>query len=69
MEDRIAKITGYRIRIVEYSDSHLGRLFQNTNPWAGMEYGRCSQGGEDMIDCKKRNILYESECTVCNRVE
>ena len=70
-EDRIARVTGYRIRIVELSGSHLSHLFPNTNPWAGMDCGRkdcvtCGQGGEEMIDCKKRNILYESECTVCN---
>ena len=29
----------------------------------------CSQGGEKLQDCKKRNILYESSCEVCNPEE
>ena len=26
----------------------------------------CRQGDEKLQDCKQRNILYESYCTVCN---
>ena len=29
----------------------------------------CSQEDEVRIDCRKRNILYESECTLCNTGE
>ena len=29
----------------------------------------CSQKDEKRIDCRKRNILYESECALCNNVK
>ena len=32
-EDRLAKVTGYRVRITETSGSQLRRVLQNTNPW------------------------------------
>jgi hypothetical protein len=71
VEERIASITGYRVRIAETSGSQLRRLLPNTNPWAGTECGRgqcytCSQGSEVLEDCRRRNILYESYCTICN---
>ena len=69
-EDRIAKITGYRIRMVETSGTQLGRMLPNTNPWSGMHCSRsmcftCNQGDEKLQDCKKRSLLYESVCVVC----
>ena len=71
VEDRLAGVTGYRIRMVESAGTQLRRLLPNTNPWAGGDCGRercytCNQGGEKREDCKRRNILYESSCTVCN---
>ena len=74
VEDRLARTTGYRIRMVELSGSKLCHLLPNTNPWSGQDCGRekcvtCGQGGERLIECKRRNILYESECTVCNPVD
>ena len=71
VEDRIANITGYRVRMVELSGSKLCHLLPNTNPWSGQDCDRddcvpCGQGGERQLDCKRRNILYESECMICN---
>ena len=71
VEERMAAITGYRVRIAETSGSQLRRLLPNTNPWSGADCGRdqcytCSQGSETLEDCKRRNILYESYCTLCN---
>ena len=71
VEDRLARMTGYRVRISETSGSQLCRLLPNTNPWSGVDCGSsecytCSQGGETLEDCKRRNVLYESVCTVCN---
>ena len=74
VEDRLARTTGYRIRMVELSGSKLCHLLPSTNPWSGQDCGRekcvtCGQGGERLVECKRRNILYESECTVCNPVD
>ena len=71
VEDRLAKASGYRLRMVELSGTPLSRLLPNTNPWAGQQCGRgscytCGQGEEHIQDCKRRNILYESSCTLCN---
>ena len=71
VEDRLSRSTGYRIRIVELSGSKLCHLLPNTNPWAEQDCGRnncapCRQGGERLEQCKRRNILYESECALCN---
>ena len=73
-EDRLSKVTGYRVRITETSGSQLRRILPNTNPWQGMDCQRtgcytCNQGGEKLENCKKRNILYESSCTLCNPEE
>ena len=70
-EDRLAKVTGYRVRVTETSGSQLRRVLPNTNPWQGMDCKRqecytCNQGGEKLENCKKRNILYESSCVLCN---
>ena len=69
-EQEAGATTGYRIRMTESAGTHLSRLLPSTNPWGPQACGRadcvtCHQGDERRIDCKKRNILYESECTVC----
>jgi Uri superfamily endonuclease len=71
-EDRLADITGYRVRISETSGSQLCRLLPNTNPWSGQDCLRldcytCGQQGEKFEDCKTRNVLYESVCVLCNK--
>ena len=73
-EDSIALMVGYRVRVVESSGTQLGRLLPYTNPWQGKHCGRescytCNQGGEDLQNCRKRNILYESICNECNPEE
>jgi hypothetical protein len=67
VENRLGAITGYGNKIIETSGSQLRRLL----PWSGRDCGRlscytCAQDGESLEDCKWRNILYESFCTVCN---
>ena len=39
-EDRMAKVTGYRIRMMESEQTQLRRLLPNTNPWSGSNCGR-----------------------------
>ena len=74
IEDRLSLITGYRVRVTETAGSQLCRILPNTNPWKGLDCMRadcypCSQGGEKLQDCKKRNIVYESSCLECNPEE
>ena len=40
VEDRLAKASGYRLRMVELSGTPLQRMLPNTNPWAGQPCGR-----------------------------
>ena len=70
-EKEAGVVTGYRVRITEAAGAPLGLLLPSTNPWGPQDCNRldcitCSQGDEKRIDCRKRNILYESECTICN---
>ena len=77
-EDRLAEITGRRIKIVEMGGTKLGQALPNTNPWAGSGCSRedchtCHQGGlgerDKKEDCFRRNILYESRCVKCSDEE
>ena len=57
--------------MTEAAGTPLSLILASNNPWGNGECGRddcttCSQGDEKVIDCKKRNILYESFCTLCN---
>ena len=63
--------TGFRVRVVENAGTALKRIFSSTNPWGSRECGRpdcvvCSQGDEQIQDCRRRNILYENRCTTCH---
>jgi hypothetical protein len=62
--------TGYRVRIVENAGSALKMLLPSTNPWGNRDCQRldcimCNQGDERTQDCRRRNIMYENRCTVC----
>ena len=72
VEDRLADVTGYRIRISETSGTQLCRLLPSTNPWGQRDYEcqgcyTCSQGEEDIMNCRVRNVLYKSACVVCDK--
>ena len=41
-EDRMALMTGYRVRVSETSGSQLCRILPNTNPWSGSHCGRAN---------------------------
>ena len=67
----VVTMVGYRVRMVETSGTQLCRLLPNTNPWSGQSCGRptcytCTQGDEKLQNCRQRNIMYESSCTLCN---
>ena len=69
-EEEAGDTTGYRVRITESAGSPLSMLLPSTNPWGPQDCLRkecvtCAQDDNKRIDCKKRNILYESECVIC----
>ena len=73
-EDKVAKMVGYTVRMVESSGTQLCRLLPCTNPWSGKHCGRemcytCEQGGDSLQNCRQRNIMYELVCMVCNKEE
>ena len=62
---------GYRLRVVERTGRSIQSIFSQTSVWSGVQCGRehcitCNQGGEDIPDCTRRGVVYESICTVCN---
>ena len=69
--DRIAPMMGFKTRVTEKGGSSLGSILSNKNLWRGEHCGRakckpCAQDDERKQPCKSRNIVYESECTLCN---
>ena len=71
--NRLSGILRSTVKVVESSGSKLQHILSNTNPWAGSRYERqecipCGQGsaGGRLNNCKKRGVLYESHCKVCN---
>ena len=74
VEEEVGSKVNYRVRMTEAAGTPLSLLLTNNNPWGVKDCQRedcqtCAQGDENQIDCKKRNVLYESYCTVCNPVE
>ena len=72
--DRLKGLLGFTIRVTERGGMPLSSLLSSKNLWRGLECGRgecrvCVQPGEKLEDCKRRNILYESECLQCNGPE
>ena len=70
-EDRMAEITGFRIKFQEAGGNILANAF-NTNLGSGQPCGRkdCPpcEVSEGKVDCKARSIMYESVCLECNPV-
>jgi hypothetical protein len=69
-EDRLSQLTGFRVKYVESGGTALKQHLPCTNPWQGSKCGRdncwtCEQGDDKVQNCHKRNILYESHCTLC----
>ena len=68
---RTENMMGFKTKIVEGVGSKLKNLLPNSNPWKGAGCSRegcipCAQPGEKKQDCRKRNIVYESKCVLCN---
>ena len=70
---RVEHILGYRIKIVERAGTPLARKFPLSKLGEGAKCGRencttCEQGGggEKLPPCRKRSVLYENICVLCN---
>ena len=68
-EDKMAEITGFRVKYQEAGGDILTNFFDK-NLASGKHCGRsecptCVQP-EGNVNCKARNIIYESKCLVCN---
>ena len=68
---RLTGVAGYNTKMVERAGKKLKQLIPNTNPWKGQPCGRgechtCHQSEEQKVDCRKRNVVYESGCELCN---
>ena len=68
---RMEDILGYRIKVVERTGRSLVSCLSQAKVGQGMVCGReacvtCNQGGEDLPDCTRASVVYESVCTQCN---
>ena len=64
-------IVGYNTKVVEKAGQKLRKIVPNTNPWKGQPCERsncqtCQHEEESKQDCRKRNLVYESICELCN---
>ena len=71
IERKVNIIVVYKTKIMEGVGSKLKDLLPNNNPWKGEHCGRpscipCSHPGEVKQDCRKRSIIYENTCQICN---
>ena len=70
-EERLARLTGWKVRIVEKSGRSMKQMLVKSNPWAGgmCERSECHpcKSGNEKQSCFKRNILYESICLSCKQ--
>ena len=63
------EVSSIRIRIVERTGEKLVNILHKSNPWEAVDCKRddckfCEN--EKLIGkCKKRNIVYETECMIC----
>ena len=64
-EPKIAKITGYNVKIVERSGIKLIRLFNRTTSPDKCNWDNCSVCMEGGKRCKQQNVVYKAECQEC----
>jgi len=65
------EISTIRVKLVERTGEKLCDILHKSNPWEAIHCPRddcifCSSKDEKLIGkCKKRNIVYETECQIC----
>ena len=72
--DRLCPLLGFSVRVTERGGTPLGSILSSKNVGGRRTCDRkdckiCPQPGEILENCKRRNILYESECQECNGPE
>ena len=70
LEDRLAGLTGFRIKYVEEGGTPLWRQLAS-NLDSGVGCGRnkcvtCTQDDEKKLNCYQRSVVYESSCLKCH---
>ena len=68
---KLEDMMGFRIRVVERTGRNILSNYRQTSTWKGLQCGRdecvtCHQGGEELPDCTRAGIVYESICLKCN---
>ena len=64
------EISCIRVKLVERTGEKLVDILHKSNPWEAIHCNRddcafCSSNNEKLIGkCKKRNIVYETECLI-----
>ena len=72
-EERISKLTGEKVRMVERAGTTVRQLLHRSNHWSGGPCGRdkclpCLNGNGKQ-DCKEKNIVYDITCGNCEAKE
>ena len=67
---RMEGLMGFKIKVVERTGTALKDLFSLSDVWSGGVCSRedcttCKQGCEEIQDCTRRSIIYESICKKC----
>ena len=77
-EEKIAKFTKHKIKLVERAGIKLQDVLTKSNPWKGEDCQRtncllCHTKNKTeknkTQDCYKRNLVYETRCLTCKQVE
>ena len=65
------EISCIRVKLVERTGEKITEILHKSNPWEAVNCGRddcafCKSSNEKLIGkCKKRNVVYETECLIC----
>ena len=67
---RLEGLMGFKIKVVERTGTALKDLFSLSDVWNGgacsrEDFTTCRQGFEEIPDCTRRSIIYESICKKC----
>ena len=77
-ELELEKLSGWRFKIVERAGEKLENILHQSNPWSGQDCERkgclmcktkAETGKNTRQNCSKRNVLYETWCETCLKVE